>query len=132
MSKKKKKVGPEPRDEEPAKKRTPMDRAEELKRKFEKDGVAGVMESLAPLLQNLQAMASEAGNAAATAGANAVGRAKDALSGTACADCGTRLPPAAKFCLECGTAVPKEKRCTKCGTSLTASVKFCPECGAKS
>ena len=128
MAKKKKKVGPE--REEP-KKKTPLDHAEDLKRKFDQEGMAGVMSTIAPLLQTLQAAASEAGSAAAAAGATAVGRAKEALHGSACVECGTRLPNTAKFCLECGAEVPKEKRCTSCGISLTGATKFCPECGTK-
>ena len=129
MAKKKKKVGPEPAA--PPKKKTPLDHAEDIKKKFDAEGLAGVMNSLGPLLQTLHSAATEAGTAAASAGANAVGRAKEALHGTACVECGTRLPNSAKFCLECGAEVPKEKRCTSCGVSLTGATKFCPECGTK-
>lgn len=48
-----------------------------------------------------------------------------------CTGCGSALSDAAKFCGECGQAVPKPgpKSCGKCGT-MTES-KFCPECGTK-
>ena len=126
----KKKAGPE-RETSSARKKTPLDHAEDLKKKFDAEGISGVFSSIAPLLQTLQAAAEEAGTAAAAAGATAVGRAKEALHGTACVECGTRLPTTAKFCLECGAEVPKEKRCTNCGVSLTGATKFCPECGTK-
>jgi hypothetical protein len=54
-----------------------------------------------------------------------------------CAKCGAALPPAGKFCRECGTPVtqvvqepPTEQRqCPKCGTALSSGVAFCTECG---
>jgi predicted RNA-binding Zn-ribbon protein involved in translation (DUF1610 family) len=48
-----------------------------------------------------------------------------------CASCGAALDPAAKFCGECGTPVPKEKRCASCNAKLEAGTRFCPECGTK-
>ena len=44
-----------------------------------------------------------------------------------CANCGLENPPAAKFCLECGT--PFARTCPTCATSLPAQAKFCLECG---
>lgn len=48
-----------------------------------------------------------------------------------CGGCGAGLAAGAKFCGECGQAVPKAgpRACGKCGT-MTES-KFCPECGTK-
>ncbi len=48
-----------------------------------------------------------------------------------CANCGTELDEGAKFCLECGTPVPQNKKCINCGFELPLSAKFCPECGTR-
>lgn len=134
MAKKKdpprRKVGPES-DEPETKKKTAREVAGDLKERFDKDGVQGVMQGLAPFLDAVQKAATEAGNAAAAAGASAVERAKEKLGTTTCSSCGTRIPLHAKFCLECGVAVPREKHCSKCGISLTAATRFCPDCGTK-
>jgi class 3 adenylate cyclase/tetratricopeptide (TPR) repeat protein len=44
-----------------------------------------------------------------------------------CTRCQQENPPQAKFCLECGTALPLQ--CAACGTELPAGAKFCLECG---
>ncbi|MCW2706319.1 MAG: hypothetical protein JWM22_161 [Frankiales bacterium] len=44
-----------------------------------------------------------------------------------CAACSSANPPAAKFCLECGT--PMARACPACGHPATTG-KFCGECGA--
>ena len=45
----------------------------------------------------------------------------------ACPACGTDVPPAAKFCLECGT--PQQAACSSCGESLPTNARFCGQCG---
>lgn len=79
-------------------------------------------------------------------------------SGTrACKKCGAQLPPAAKFCLDCGERIVEEQAlicpnckqqtpqgkfclhcgsrlalsCPNCGNSLAPGAKFCPECGER-
>jgi len=55
----------------------------------------------------------------------------------ACSNCGSQLPPNAKFCLECGTKVEQKPRmvqptnCQNCGSELPPNAKFCLECGTK-
>lgn len=44
-----------------------------------------------------------------------------------CPTCQTANPTGAKFCLNCGTALPAA--CTNCGTALPAGAKFCFNCG---
>jgi len=44
-----------------------------------------------------------------------------------CPSCGHGNPEQAKFCLECGSALPL--RCSQCATELPAEAKFCLECG---
>ena len=46
-------------------------------------------------------------------------------------NCGVELDDNAKFCPECGTKQPTEKKCPKCGTVMAEKAKFCPECGFK-
>ena len=46
-------------------------------------------------------------------------------------ECGAELDDNAKFCPECGTKQPTEKKCPKCGTVVAEKAKFCPECGFK-
>jgi class 3 adenylate cyclase/tetratricopeptide (TPR) repeat protein len=45
-----------------------------------------------------------------------------------CPSCSTENQPAAKFCVECGTALALA--CPSCGTPHTAGQRFCAECGA--
>ena len=47
-----------------------------------------------------------------------------------CPNCGAELFENAKFCMECGTAIPQNKRCLKCGMELPPKAKFCFGCGA--
>jgi hypothetical protein len=51
-----------------------------------------------------------------------------AAAGT-CASCGSALAPGARFCANCGTAVPQAKFCPSCGAQ--ASGPFCANCGTK-
>src|SRR5438128_1547 len=44
-----------------------------------------------------------------------------------CLQCRHDVPPKAKFCPECGAALPAA--CASCGRDLPQSAKFCPECG---
>src|SRR5689334_20534802 len=44
-----------------------------------------------------------------------------------CSRCRTENPAGAKFCVECGAAMPL--RCSQCGAELPPQAKFCPECG---
>lgn len=83
------------------------------------------------------------GNAVGGMMSNTVGRAMTPAQETpaapqsqasVCAKCGAALPPAAKFCLECGEkvappAAPEQIVCPKCGKAVVKG-KFCPECGA--
>ena len=52
-----------------------------------------------------------------------------AATGSACADCGAANPAGAKFCHQCGTAVPQARFCAECGVELVAGAKFCAACG---
>jgi len=82
-----------------------------------------------------------------------------AVLAVSCGKCQTKLPPEAKFCLQCGAKVvpqeqskvtchkcgaqvPQAKFCLECGVALTLTcascgaecapnAKFCPECGSK-
>src|SRR5262245_32719676 len=44
-----------------------------------------------------------------------------------CPRCQHENPPAAKYCLECGSRLAST--CAQCGTPLPGSAKFCLECG---
>ncbi len=44
-----------------------------------------------------------------------------------CSECQAELPPKAKFCSQCGTAVPSS--CPSCGIETPPGAKFCHECG---
>lgn len=46
-----------------------------------------------------------------------------------CPKCGNPTPVGAKFCMECGTAMPR--KCPNCGVEIPAEAKFCSECGQK-
>ncbi len=46
-----------------------------------------------------------------------------------CPSCQTTVPEGSKFCMECGTPLPRA--CPACGHSILTAAKFCPECGAK-
>lgn len=50
-----------------------------------------------------------------------------------CPTCGEKLPPNAKFCLNCGTKVELEQQqiCPECGHQIVKGAKFCLNCGKK-
>ncbi len=48
-----------------------------------------------------------------------------------CPECGAEVSAKAKFCPECGKALPSKKFCTNCGAEVNAKARFCPECGEK-
>lgn len=56
-----------------------------------------------------------------------IARARGA-SGTACADCGPRPEPDARFCSECGGALGAAA-CAVCGAVLRPDARFCESCG---
>jgi membrane protease subunit (stomatin/prohibitin family) len=80
------------------------------------------------------------GNAMAGAMSDAMRQSKESSSasqpaaapdtGIACAQCGHRNPPNAKFCQECG-AKQGPAKCANCQSDLTPGAKFCNECGQK-
>src|SRR5690349_20522872 len=43
-----------------------------------------------------------------------------------CSRCQHQNPSEARFCTECGQALP---RCRNCGTPVSTAYKFCPACG---
>jgi len=45
-----------------------------------------------------------------------------------CPSCKTPAAAGAKFCAECGTALPRS--CPGCGHAAPSGAKYCPECGA--
>ena len=51
------------------------------------------------------------------------------ISSQRCPTCGAPVAVNAKFCSECGKALPK--CCPKCSTALEGNPKFCPECGER-
>lgn len=46
-----------------------------------------------------------------------------------CKECGAELNEGAKFCEECGAAVPQNRLCPDCGTESPSFAKFCFNCG---
>src|SRR5262245_2686106 len=46
-----------------------------------------------------------------------------------CPVCAHDNPASAKFCMECGTVLPRDAACPGCGTASPVGTKFCPECG---
>src|SRR5215469_3152999 len=44
-----------------------------------------------------------------------------------CPSCKADNPPAAKFCIECGSSF--KSHCTKCGATNLPQAKFCADCG---
>jgi membrane protease subunit (stomatin/prohibitin family) len=63
-------------------------------------------------------------------GGGAAQPASDAGAGIPCSNCGSRNPPNAKFCVECGQKQGPAK-CSNCQSDLPAGAKFCNECGQK-
>jgi Double zinc ribbon len=52
------------------------------------------------------------------------------MHGITCKGCQASMPPASKFCPECGTKVPAKGHCNECDEELPEAAKFCPKCGA--
>ena len=52
-----------------------------------------------------------------------------------CPACGANLAGSAKFCMNCGTAVPEatpvQKTCANCGNAVDEASQFCMNCGTK-
>ena len=46
-----------------------------------------------------------------------------------CPKCGGEVESGAKFCMECGEAIPQTKECPKCHAQWPLKAKFCAECG---
>src|SRR5256714_8768009 len=49
------------------------------------------------------------------------------MAGTACPSCSTENPATARFCMACGTALPRA--CPHCGEAAPAEARFCMSCG---
>ena len=47
-----------------------------------------------------------------------------------CNNCGAEVAEGMKFCCDCGSPLPQEKKCINCGATIALKMKFCPECGA--
>ena len=47
-----------------------------------------------------------------------------------CNNCGAEVAEGMKFCCDCGSPLPQEKKCVSCGAIIALRMKFCPECGA--
>ena len=47
-----------------------------------------------------------------------------------CNNCGAEVAEGMKFCCDCGSPLPQEKKCVSCGATIALRMKFCPECGA--
>ncbi len=54
-------------------------------------------------------------------------------TGGICGSCGSPLMDGARFCSQCGTPVPENKKtfCTNCGRELLENEKFCSQCGTR-
>lgn len=91
---------------------------------------AGLGAGLGAMLPGMirDAMAPPAGGGAPPASSPATAPAAAAVGGF-CAACGKPVPPAAKFCPDCGA--PAARGCSGCGKPLPAGAKFCPDCGTR-
>src|SRR5256884_9367122 len=49
------------------------------------------------------------------------------MAGIACPSCSTENPATARFCMACGTALPRT--CPNCGEPAPAEARFCMSCG---
>lgn len=52
-----------------------------------------------------------------------------APAGVTCPSCGATTAPGAKFCAQCGTALPTALECPSCHTENPAGSRFCASCG---
>src|SRR5437868_1130454 len=50
------------------------------------------------------------------------------MAGTVCPSCETENPAQARFCMACGTALPRT--CPSCGEPAPSQARFCMGCGA--
>ena len=71
------------------------------------------------------------GGSGSGAGGSGPAAAGGAAQTVACPNCGTLNQVGAKFCNNCGTAIPQGITCGNCGAQLPAGSKFCHVCGAK-
>ena len=46
-----------------------------------------------------------------------------------CNNCGDEITEGMRFCGNCGTPVPQEKKCVSCGATIALRMRFCPDCG---
>ena len=46
-----------------------------------------------------------------------------------CNNCGDEITEGMRFCGNCGTPVPQEKKCISCGATIALRMRFCPDCG---
>jgi len=91
---------------------------------------AGFGAMMPGMISNAMNQAGQGGGQAQGGGAPAAAGAAAAASGGFCADCGTQMPPGAKFCPGCGKA-QVNSGCSGCGQPVPDGAKFCPNCGTK-
>ena len=46
-----------------------------------------------------------------------------------CNNCGDEITEGMRFCGNCGTPIPQEKKCVSCGATIALRMRFCPDCG---
>lgn len=76
-------------------------------------------------------LASQRGGGPGGMGTGGAAAAAGGAATVACPNCGTLNLPGAKFCNNCGTAIPQGIVCGNCGAQMPAGSKFCHNCGAK-
>jgi len=91
---------------------------------------AGFGAMMPGMISNAMNQAGQGGGQALGGGAPAAAGAAAVASGGFCADCGTQMPPGAKFCPGCGKA-QENSGCSGCGQPVPDGAKFCPACGTK-
>ena len=91
---------------------------------------AGFGAMMPGMISNAMNQAGQGGGQAQGGGAPAAAGAAAVSSGGFCADCGTQMPPGAKFCPGCGKA-QVNSGCSGCGQPVPDGAKFCPNCGTK-